>query len=307
MRLQDIMRTDVVTVEATQSASNAWTRMRQQRIRHLPVTDNGQLVGIVSERDLGGPRGQATRRGRTVGDLMTTRVVSASPKTTLRQAANLMRSRQIGSLLVTDENDQLVGIVTATDVLDELGRGFVRPAVMAERRPLRSPPPDRTKPGAKAPVLRRAPAGKKKVGRTRPRKPESKTRAAMASQLPKVSKVARDRTSTAQIPTYIRAVGKELGEDERTYIRWKLGTKLGKFVKSIERVSVRIEDVNGPKGGIDQACRIKVVLSNLPSVLFETQDAFLHAAVDQAISGIERNVRRALQRHRTKPLHKKAA
>src|SRR5690606_31615837 len=97
----------------------------------------------------------------------------------LRQAANLMRSRQIGSLLVTDENDQLVGIVTATDVLDELGRGFVRPAVMAERRPLRSPPPDRTKPGAKAPVLRRAPAGKKKVGRTRPRKPESKTRAAM--------------------------------------------------------------------------------------------------------------------------------
>jgi hypothetical protein len=38
---------------------------------------------------------------------------------------------------------------------------------------------------------------------------------------------------------------------------------------SIERVSVRVKDVNGPRGGIEQVCRIKVVLSDFPSVILE--------------------------------------
>ena len=82
--------------------------------------------------------------------------------------------------------------------------------------------------------------------------------------------------------------------------------KLGKFASSIERVSVRIEDVNGPRGGVDQACRIKVVLSGLPSVIFESRDASLRNAVDAALAGAERTVRRALQRRRTKPLNRAA-
>jgi acetoin utilization protein AcuB len=70
---------------------------------------------------------------------MTPQAASATPATTLRQAANLMRRRLIGSLPVL-EDGRIVGIVTATDVLEELGRGSSRPTVRAKRRPMRLTP-----------------------------------------------------------------------------------------------------------------------------------------------------------------------
>lgn len=107
-----------------------------------------------------------------------------------------------------------------------------------------------------------------------------------------------------EIPVYIRATAEGVDPDDRQYIRHKLATRLGKFARSIERVSVRIEDVNGPRGGVDQSCRIKVVLRGLPSVVFESRDAALKAATDRALSGVERAVRRAVQRRRMKPLRR---
>jgi hypothetical protein len=87
-------------------------------------------------------------------------------------------------------------------------------------------------------------------------------------------------------------------------MRRKLGRKLGKFAGPIERVSVRAQDANGSHGGVDQVCRIKVVLSGLPSVVFKERDVTLNAAVDCALAGAERAVRRTLQRRRMKPLKK---
>jgi len=285
MRLHELMSTPVVTIDSAESAGVAWSRMRQHHIRHLVVTDNGRLAGVVSDRDLGGQRGAELRKDRMVEDLMTRRVVSVESKMTLRQAANLMRGRLIGSLPVVDD-DRLVGIVTATDVLHELGRGFTRPTVRAKRSPLRASSPTRRQAGSSAVVRRRSPDGS--VGR-----------------VPKASK-RQGSTEVPQIPAHIRAAQGELGSSDRDYIRRKLGIKLGKFASSIERVSVRTEDVNGPRGGVDQLCRIKVVLRGLPSVVFESRDASLNAAVDGALSGVERTVRRTLQRRRMKPLRRVA-
>jgi hypothetical protein len=78
--------------------------------------------------------------------------------------------------------------------------------------------------------------------------------------------------------------------------------KLGKFASSIERVSIRVEDVTKPRGGVDHECRIKVVLGDLPSVVFVEQDASLAAAIDRALAGSERAVRRAVRRRRMKGL-----
>lgn len=139
MRLQKIMSRKVATVTPDEQASVAWSRMQERRIRHLVVTDRKQLVGVISERDLGGRGGARVRRNRAVRELMTPKAASAAPDTTLRQAANLMASRQIGSLPVV-EDGRVVGIVTATDVLDELGRGAVRPKVGTRRRAVRMPP-----------------------------------------------------------------------------------------------------------------------------------------------------------------------
>lgn len=136
---------------------------------------------------------------------------------------------------------------------------------------------------------------------TRRRQPESPQRAPFAGRLPKSLKRAAGRTEASQIPANIRLAGVELSPEDRAYIRRKLGTKLGKFGPSIERVSVRVEDVNGPRGGVDQECRIKVVVSGLPSVVFEAREASVAAAVDGALDGVERAVRRSLQRRVSKP------
>jgi hypothetical protein len=82
-----------------------------------------------------------------------------------------------------------------------------------------------------------------------------------------------------------------------------MGMSLGKFASSIERVTVRLSDVNGPKGGVDHRCLIKVVLSGLPSVVVERQDSALQRAVNAAIGAAAQSVRRSVQRRRLKPLH----
>lgn len=140
------------------------------------------------------------------------------------------------------------------------------------------------------------------TGRARPRRPDSRKRAPAQDWLPRSSKRAAGRRAAPLAPAHIRVLGVGLGQDDRTYIRRKLGMKLGKFATSIERVSVRVDDVNGPRGGVDQMCRIKVVVIGLPPVVFQRRDASLEAAIDGALTGAERAVRRSVQRRRMKPI-----
>lgn len=264
MRLKEFMKSRVVTIGAEEAASAAWSRMRNRRIRHLVVTDDGSVVGVISERDLGGTGGADLRKGRQVRDLMTPAPVTATPKTSLREAAALMREGPIGSLPVM-AGDRLAGIVTATDVLDELGR------------------------------TSRGRSGRR---RGQARAPDSRRRAPFPDRLPRAFRREAGRAAAPLVPAYIRASKVSLGENDREYIRRKLGMKLGKFATSIERVSVRVEDVNGPRGGVDHVCRIKVVMSSRPSVVAERRAASIRAAVDGALGVVERAVRRAVQRRR---------
>jgi hypothetical protein len=113
------------------------------------------------------------------------------------------------------------------------------------------------------------------------------------------------RAHKPPVPAHIRALGVHLNQNTRTAIRRKLDSKFGKFARSVERLSVRLEDVNGPRGGVDHVCRIKVVLRNLPSVVYEKQDTSLNTAIGGALAGAERAVRRTLQRIRSKPIKKR--
>ena len=110
------------------------------------------------------------------------------------------------------------------------------------------------------------------------------------------------RLATETKSPHLRVLGVELGPDERSHLRRRLAAKLGKFATSIERVSVRVADVNGPRGGVDQVCRVNVVLIGLPAVVVEERDASLEAAIDGAITRTERAVRRSVQRRRMKPI-----
>lgn len=118
----------------------------------------------------------------------------------------------------------------------------------------------------------------------------------LIDRLPRALKRSGGQTQAPQVPAHIRLVGVNLDEGQRADIRKRLGVKLGKYATAIERVSVRVEDVNGPRGGVDKICRIKVVLSALASVVFASQASSLTDAVNGALAGTERSVRRSVGR-----------
>ena len=132
MRLQDIMTRKIRTIAPTATAGEARAEMRTAGVRHLLVVDRAEVVGILSDRDIGKP---ATND--RIADLMTTTVVTATPETTIRQAANLLRGHVIGCLVVMD-GKKPAGIVTTTDLLDLIGRGIERPIERSTRWTLRA-------------------------------------------------------------------------------------------------------------------------------------------------------------------------
>jgi len=134
MRVREVMSTPVHVVGIGATASGAWEVMRLNRTRHLVVTDlDGRVAGVVSASDLGGKHGEAVRNGRLVADLMTDKIVSVAPETTVREAANLMRGHVVNCLPVL-KGHHLAGIVTALDLLELIGRGAERPVAKATRR-----------------------------------------------------------------------------------------------------------------------------------------------------------------------------
>jgi hypothetical protein len=130
----------------------------------------------------------------------------------------------------------------------------------------------------------------------------SQKRKPLVESIPRALKRAGSRTEKPGIPSNIRLDSVTLDDDDREYIRRRLGEKLGRYASSVERVSVRLRDVNGPRGGVDVRCRIKVVLSGFPSVVAEHQASTFRPALTAALASVARTVRRTLQRRRQKPI-----
>lgn len=142
-------------------------------------------------------------------------------------------------------------------------------------------------------------------GRRRLPQRSAAQRQPLPSTIPRAAKHARGRHFDVTPPAHVRVFGAALHDQDRDEIARRLGMRLGKFASSIERISVRLSDVNGPRGGVDHRCVVKVVLSGLPSVVVERTDAALPRAIDAAIAGAAAAVRRAVQRRRLKPLRRR--
>ena len=124
--VKDSMAREIVTLLPDETAATALALCRERRIRHLPVLEEGRIVGIVSDRDLrsstpalGDPDRAAALQEVLVVDVMAREVVTVLPDDPIEQAANTMREGKIGCLPVV-EGDDLVGIITASDVMDAL-------------------------------------------------------------------------------------------------------------------------------------------------------------------------------------------
>lgn len=97
---------------------DAMRLMRQHAIRHLPVVDGAQVVGILSERDIHFARSLRTvdPQGLRVEDAMTPNPVTYPPEAPLREVAFLMANSRAGSAVIIDKG-RLVGIFTTVDAL----------------------------------------------------------------------------------------------------------------------------------------------------------------------------------------------
>ncbi len=148
MTVDDLMEREVVTLNAADNLSLAEDVMRLGRIRHLPVVQDGALVGILSQRDLFRAAVssvlQLTRPSERewlarieVRAVMTPNVVSVPPGTPIRKAVEIMLAKQIGCLPVVDRS-RLLGLLSETDCLRHLAH-LLR--IAAEKAELPEVPP----------------------------------------------------------------------------------------------------------------------------------------------------------------------
>ncbi|MFN3705881.1 MAG: CBS domain-containing protein [Thermoflexales bacterium] len=124
--VRDWMTANPVTISPQTSLADAHRLMKQKKVRRLPVVEGDKLVGIVALSDiLEAEPSQATTLSiyelnyllaeLKVEKIMKRPVITVTPDTTIREAANLMLTHKIGGLPVM-EGGRLVGIITESDI-----------------------------------------------------------------------------------------------------------------------------------------------------------------------------------------------
>jgi acetoin utilization protein AcuB len=121
----DLMTSPVQTLPSDSTISEAWAIMTHKNFSHIPlVSVHGTLVGMVSDRDLlrhvpelhaVPPPAQTAQR--KLAEIMTTRVISATPAADIREVARIMLDERIHAVPILDGDRRPVGILCARDLL----------------------------------------------------------------------------------------------------------------------------------------------------------------------------------------------
>jgi acetoin utilization protein AcuB len=116
------MTTAPHTVGSDQTLQHAHLIMNDKNIRHLPVLRGGELVGMLTERDLAliETFKDIDPRAVTIDQAMSTGVYQVAPETPLDEVVSDMASKKYGSAVVV-QNRKVVGILTTVDVCSALG------------------------------------------------------------------------------------------------------------------------------------------------------------------------------------------
>ena len=127
LTVRDFMTTHPQVLSRDETLDLADDVMTMGRIRHIPILDNGELVGIISQRDmfrsaavaaLGfvGDTQKALIKTIRIKEIMTANVVTIDPDASVKEAALIMIEKRIGCLPVVEQR-KLIGIITETDIL----------------------------------------------------------------------------------------------------------------------------------------------------------------------------------------------
>lgn len=122
IRVSDLMSTAVVTIKASAPSSGAHAEMQVGVIHHLPVVDDkNRVVGVLSDRDLLRAHGTSRR----VSEIMTRDPITVRPDAMGHLAASAMIENGVNSVLVTEEDGTLVGVVTSSDFIELARRALL--------------------------------------------------------------------------------------------------------------------------------------------------------------------------------------
>lgn len=117
LTVRDVMVTDLVTVDARVSVKKAVRVMNDFSIGCLPVTNEGKIAGMLTERDV---LVRIVVEGRDpektlVGDVMSKPLIVVKPEATVEEAVETMFKNKVKKLPVV-ENEKLIGLVTFADI-----------------------------------------------------------------------------------------------------------------------------------------------------------------------------------------------
>lgn len=127
MRVKDFMQTKIISVPSSTSLYDARKIMVENKIKRLPVVDNGRLMGVTSLNKIreASPSDATTLSihelhylisKMTVKDIMHKDVITCHPEDPLEEVAMIMHTRQIGGMPVLNEKKELVGFVSSNDL-----------------------------------------------------------------------------------------------------------------------------------------------------------------------------------------------
>ena len=110
---------NVFSIGPGASVHAALEMMERRRVGALVVTEEGKLVGIISERDFARKMitADAGPRDMLVSDIMTTKVHTVTPEQTVGDCMSIMTNRRFRHLPVLDENEKLAGVISIGDVV----------------------------------------------------------------------------------------------------------------------------------------------------------------------------------------------
>ena len=119
MQIKNLMSEDLITVDKDQNLSDALKLLRKHNVSRLPVTNNKELVGIISERDIANKLGSSKYESMPasrlhISSVMVKDVFTVPKEMQLEDVAKLMLDNGIGSVPVMDD-EKMVGIVSKAD------------------------------------------------------------------------------------------------------------------------------------------------------------------------------------------------
>ncbi|MDO5810295.1 MAG: CBS domain-containing protein [Methanobrevibacter sp.] len=115
----DIASRDVISFALDCSVKEAAKKLADKEIDGAPVIDKGKIVGVFTLTDLVKAIAD-DNEGKTVGELMSTNVVIVNEDMKIANAIEVMLKKSISRLIIADNNQILLGIVTRTDLIDSI-------------------------------------------------------------------------------------------------------------------------------------------------------------------------------------------